>query len=237
MSIDRRAVQFMLLAAVACGRSTSVAPASGAMVAQVAQQPSVEAPLLATSPDSVASRLLADVHALDASIRVDLRYRDAGNFTGAPLPGYEANRALLRVEAARALVLASARVRAAGYRLLIWDAYRPARATQAMMDWTERVHREQLVRDGYIARSSRHNLGLAVDLTLVHADGSPVNMGTPFDSFSDSAHTVNASGDVARNRQLLKRLLEAEGFVNYDQEWWHFSYAVTDPRRFDLVIR
>jgi D-alanyl-D-alanine dipeptidase len=62
-------------------------------------------------------------------------------------------------------------------------------------------------------------------------------MGTPFDTFSAAAHTVNATGEVASNRTLLVRLMQAEGFTNYDKEWWHFSYEVSDPLRFDLVIR
>jgi D-alanyl-D-alanine dipeptidase len=107
-----------------------------------------------------------------------------------------------------------------------------------MVDWTRRVGREDLLRDGYIASRSRHNLGLAVDLTLVSAaTGRELAMGTAFDTFSSAAHTANAAGEVAANRRRLVRLMEAEGFTNYAQEWWHFSYDVPDPRRFDLPIR
>ena len=62
-------------------------------------------------------------------------------------------------------------------------------------------------------------------------------MGTPFDTFSAAAHTANATGAAAANRQLLKAAMEREGFVNYDQEWWHFSFALPDQLRFDRVIR
>jgi D-alanyl-D-alanine dipeptidase len=62
-------------------------------------------------------------------------------------------------------------------------------------------------------------------------------MGTPFDTFSAAAHPGNASGEVASNRRLLALLMQAEGFVPYDKEWWHFSYDVPNPLRFDLVIR
>ncbi|MFL5606455.1 MAG: M15 family metallopeptidase, partial [Gemmatimonadaceae bacterium] len=110
-------------------------------------------------------------------------------------------------------------------------------ATDAMVAWTERVGRQDLIRDGYIASRSRHNLGLAIDLTLVDArSGSPLDMGTPFDTFSSAAHTAHATGAALENRLRLKRLMESEGFLNYDQEWWHYSYSAPNPVRFDRVI-
>jgi D-alanyl-D-alanine dipeptidase len=100
------------------------------------------------------------------------------------------------------------------------------------------MNRGDLLRDGYIAARSRHNLGVAVDVTLiVLANNSEVNMGTRYDYFGPPAHTANARGQIARNRQLLKRTMERQGFVNYEKEWWHFSYAVENPLRFDRVIR
>ena len=107
-----------------------------------------------------------------------------------------------------------------------------------MVDWTKRVGREDLIRDEYIASRSRHNLGLAIDLTLVHrATGEELAMGTPFDEFSWRAHTDNATGEAAANRQRLKRVMEAEGFANYAKEWWHYSYNVEQPLRFDMPVR
>ncbi len=85
-----------------------------------------------------AESLLVDVRSVDSTIQVDLRYATANNFTGAPLPGYEAPRALLRREAAAALGRVQARLRADGLGLRIFDAYRPVRATIAMVDWAER---------------------------------------------------------------------------------------------------
>lgn len=190
------------------------------------------------APDSIARRLLVDVREVDPSIVIEARYATANNFMGAPLPGYGANRVLLRREAAAALARAQRRARAAGYSLKVFDGYRPVRATLAMVEWTERTGRQHLIRDGYIAARSRHNLGLAVDLTLVTAhDGRELEMGTAYDTFSEAAHTANASGTAARNRALLSGFLQAEGFTNYDKEWWHFSYDVPDPLRFDLAIQ
>ena len=178
------------------------------------------------------------MQALDSTLVVDLRYATPFNFVGERLPGYEAPRALLRREAAAALARVQAALAVEGVGLRIFDAYRPARATAAMVAWTRRVRREDLLRDGYIAERSRHNLGLAVDLTAYdRASGREWKMGTAFDTFSAAAHTANARGDVAVNRQRLVRAMAAEGFTNLPEEWWHFSYAVPDPLRFDLVIR
>ena len=123
--------------------------------------------------------------------------------------------------------------------LKIFDGYRPVRATQAMVDWARRTGQMHLIEDGYIASRSRHNLGLAVDLTLVDfsVGGREVDMGTPFDTFSEQAHWANASGRTMRYRQLLRQVMEAEGFKQYDQEWWHYSFDVPDPVAFDLPVR
>lgn len=190
------------------------------------------------APDAVADTLLTDVRALDSSIVVELRYATSNNFTGGLLPGYLANRAFLRREAAAALSRVERDLRPQGLGIKVFDAYRPVRATLAMVDWTERVNRSDLLRDGYIARRSRHNLGLAIDLTLIELDtGRELEMGTPFDTFSAAAHTANATGLAAVNRQKLKTAMEREGFLNYDQEWWHYSFNVPNPLRFDRPVR
>ena len=186
----------------------------------------------------MAARLLADVRDIDSTIRVEARYFTSNNFTGAPLAGYEADRALLRREAAVALGKVQQRLARQGLGLLVYDGYRPVRGTQAMVEWAERTGRVSLLDDGYIARRSRHNMGVAVDLTVVSlAIGEPLDMGTPFDTFDESAHTANATGEVARNRSVLVDAMEAEGFVNYEQEWWHFSFEVSHPVPFDMPVR
>jgi len=131
-----------------------------------------------------------------------------------------------------------ARLRSGGLGLRVFDGYRPVRATLAMVDWAERTGRRALVDSGYIARRSRHNLGVAVDLTMVDlVSGTEVPMGTPFDTFTLEAHTANAEGRVQRYRQILVRAMESEGFQNYEKEWWHFSYPVEGAVAFDMVIR
>jgi D-alanyl-D-alanine dipeptidase len=204
----------------------------------VAAAASVNTPELPVAADDQADSLLVDVRSLDSTIRVDARYAGANNFTGAPLPGYDAPRALLRQEAAWALSRVHRRLRSQGLSLLVFDGYRPVRATLAMVRWAERSGHRDLLTDGYIARRSRHNLGLAVDLTLVEAEsGVSLDMGTPFDTFSESAHTANARGRVLANRRILVRAMEAEGFRNYEKEWWHFSLDLPGALPFDRVIR
>lgn len=204
----------------------------------VATAPPVNTADLPIASDAAADSLLRDVRDLAPGIVVDLRYATRNNFTGAPIPGYEGNHAYLRQQAAEALSRVERDLSRAGLGLKIFDAYRPARATEAMVAWTKRVNREDLLRDGYIASKSRHNLGVAVDLTLIRLrDSTELEMGTPFDTFSAAAHTANATGAAARNRQLLKTAMEKEGFTNYDQEWWHFIFSLPDQRRFDRVIR
>lgn len=223
-----------LVAAFALSACVQASPSPAARPAS----PAVNTDETAVTPDAVADTLLSEVRRADSTIVVDLRYSTSNNFTGLPLPGYLANRAYLRREATSAIVRVQRDLLPQGLGIKIFDAYRPVRATLAMVDWTERVNRQDLLKDGYIASRSRHNLGLAVDLTLIDlATGRELEMGTPFDTFSSAAHTANATGDVAANRQRLKAAMEREGFVNYDKEWWHFSFNVPNPLRFDRPIR
>ncbi len=195
----------------------------------------VELPI---ASDSVADSLLVDVQRVDTSIVVDMRYATTNNFTKAKLPGYEGNHAYLRDEAAAALALVNEDLHRQGLGLKIFDAYRPVRATEAMVKWTETAHRPDLLRDGYIASKSKHNLGVAVDLTIIDSrTRAELNMGTPFDYFGLAAHTNTARGVIAKNRQLLKTVMERQGFLQYENEWWHFSYPVENPLRFDVVVR
>ncbi|HEV7387155.1 MAG TPA: M15 family metallopeptidase, partial [Gemmatimonadaceae bacterium] len=178
----------IVASAIACAASVGNGPRQGTA-------PPINTAETEIAPNSAADSLLSDVRSLDTAIVVEMRYATSNNFTGAPLPGYFANRAFLRREAAAALARVEKNLRHQHLGLKVFDAYRPVRATLAMVDWTERVHRTDLLRDGYIASRSRHNLGLAIDLTLVDlATGSELEMGTPFDTFSAAAHTANATG-------------------------------------------
>lgn len=211
---------------------------SGCAVLQRKPQEPANTVELPTVADDVADSLMVDLSRVDSTFVVDLRYATKNNFTGAPLPGYEANRAYMRAEAAAALAVVNEDLRAQGYALKIFDAYRPVRASEAMVAWTQRANRPDLLKDGYIAARSRHNLGVAVDLTLVNlVTKAEVTMGTPFDHFSPAAFTLNSRGVILQNRQILKKVMERQGFTNYEKEWWHYSYVVVNPVRFDKVIR
>ena len=212
-----------------------LALAACAHAAPQATQPNTAAQVIAA--DSVARRQLAAVSQVAPSVRQEVRYATKNNFTGEVLPGYGVAVVLLRREAAEALGRVQARLAAKGMGLKIWDGYRPVRATLAMVAWCERTGQTKLLDDGYIARRSRHNQGVAVDLTLVElGSGREFDMGTPFDEFSSRSHTANATGVVAANRQLLVQAMAAEGFTNYVDEWWHFSFVVPDAVPYDLPL-
>jgi D-alanyl-D-alanine dipeptidase len=189
-----------------------------------------------SAPGTAAVSGLVEVQRSAPGIRVELAYATRDNLTGRRLPGYCENRAFLLPHAARSLARVQRHLRRGGLGLLVRDAYRPARASRALVRWAERSGRGDLV-GTYIARRSRHNTGSAVDLTLVRADsGRPLEMGTGYDDLSSRAHTRNASGRALRNRLLLARAMERFGFVPYWREWWHFEHRHSGSRYLDEPI-
>jgi zinc D-Ala-D-Ala dipeptidase len=178
---------------------------------------------------------LVDVHRFAPGILVELSYRTKKNITRRRLPGYCEDWALMHGPAARSLGQVQRYLRRRGLGLLILDAYRPLRATQALVRWAERTGRGHLV-GTYIARRSRHNTGSAVDITLVRArDGKRLRMGG-FDDLDTGAHTYDASGRILRNRLTLKHAMERFGFSGYWREWWHFEHHVRPDRYLDLTL-
>jgi D-alanyl-D-alanine dipeptidase len=179
---------------------------------------------------------LVDVRRFGPGIRVELAYRTRNNLTGRRLPSYCRNWALMLSAAARDLGRVQRHLRRRGLGLLILDAYRPARASRALVRWAQRTGRGDLV-GTYIARRSRHNTGSAVDLTLVRAsDGRRLPMGSGFDDLGPRAHTRNARGRALRNRLTLERAMERFGFSGYWREWWHFEHHLTGSRYLDLPL-
>jgi D-alanyl-D-alanine dipeptidase len=179
---------------------------------------------------------LVDVRRFAPGLTVDLVYRTDHNLTGRRLPGYCRNQALMLEPAARDLARVQRRLRRRGLGLLVLEAYRPARASRALVRWAQRIGRGDLV-GTYIARRSRHNTGSAVDLTLVRAsDGRRLRMGSGYDDLGRRAHTRNARGNVLRNRLLLKRAMERFGFSGYWREWWHFEHRATSARYLDFPL-
>jgi D-alanyl-D-alanine dipeptidase len=178
---------------------------------------------------------LVDVHRYAPGILVELDYLGTDNLTGRRLPGYCENWALLHRRAAFSLGQVQRYLRRNGLGLLIMDAYRPLRATRALVRWARRSGRGELV-GTYIASRSRHNTGSAVDLTLVRLrDGKRLRMGG-YDSLGPSANTYNASGRILRNRLTLTNAMVRFGFTAYWREWWHFEHYIRPNRYLDLAL-
>lgn len=173
---------------------------------------------LGSQPDD-----LVELTKLDPSIRLDMRYATANNFTGKIL--YKEPRAFLTRVAAEALLAAHRKLRTEGFGLLIFDAYRPWRVTKALWDATPPGPKKNYVANP--KRGSRHNRGCAVDLTLYDlSNGKAVEMPSEFDDFSASAHRQyeDDTPSARRHAQLLETAMAAEGFVGMSNEWWHFDF-------------
>ncbi len=230
------------VALASCQNHSSSTPPTKAVTTTPPQAtaPSSTVPVIPSttvSPRAAPPPGLVDVQDLEPSIVVALNKLTSDNFTGQPLPGYEANRAFLRPQGAQALANVQRRLAPRRLGLKVYDAYRPARATRAMVAWARAQGRGDLV-GPYIASVSYHNSGQAVDLTLIDlATGQELDMGTPYETFTPAAHTANATGPAAGNRALLVDAMHAEGFSNYEGEWWHFNYFVSDAAILDEPVR
>ena len=210
-------------------RARGIAMLSATLLALACAGRSTATPAPVACPAAAELPRLVRVTELGPNLREDIRYATADNFTGAPLPGYETPAALLRPAAAAALGRVAGRLQVAGYGLLVWDAYRPVRGTLGMVEWAERTGNVWVLDQGYVARRSNHNRGNTIDLTVVSLDtGRALDMGTAYDHFGVESHTANASGTAAANRRVLLDAMAAEGWVNYDQEWWHYTHPSED---------
>ena len=169
----------------------------------------------------------------------EIRYYSTYNFVGDRIDGYEEPIALLTKDAARALKVVSNQANVMGWRLKVFDAYRPARAVRHFVLWgiedlDQRMkpifypdlEKQELFKRGYIASQSSHSRGSAVDLTLLDMrTGKEVDMGSPFDLFSEVSHPDSAAVTEAQhaNRMFLQSAMVRNGFQPIDCEWWHFS--------------
>ena len=166
---------------------------------------------------------LVELNRLEPSIRLDIRYATANNFTGRQL--YRQARAFLVRPAADALLRANRAARAEGFGLTIYDAYRPWRITKALWDATPPGPKRHYVANP--KRGSKHNRGCAVDLTLHHlADETEVNMPSGYDEFTPRAHRNFAEAPKAalQHRDVLDHVMAAAGFRGASNEWWHFDF-------------
>lgn len=165
---------------------------------------------------------LVDLVSLDSTIRLDIRYAGTNNFLGSVF--YASARAFLQRPAAQALLRAHRRLRALGYGLLIHDGYRPWYVTKTFWDATPPGQRWMVANP---ARGSRHNRGCAVDLTIYDLrTGRPLDMGGTYDEATErSFPDYPVATDRERwHRELLRQVMEVEGFTRVSDEWWHFDY-------------
>jgi D-alanyl-D-alanine dipeptidase len=171
---------------------------------------------------------------------LEIRYYSTFNFVGERIHAYEAPVAYLTKEAAQALKNVSDDLMAQGYRIKIYDAYRPQTAVDHFKSWAEdldatemkpyfypEVDKSQLFEQGYIAAKSGHSRGSTVDLTLVDmATGMEVDMGGGFDYFGELSHpdyTATLTHEQINNRMILRKAMMDNGFKPLEEEWWHFT--------------
>ncbi|MDO8461459.1 MAG: D-alanyl-D-alanine dipeptidase [Deltaproteobacteria bacterium] len=162
---------------------------------------------------------MIELVSLDPTIWLDIRYATTNNFTGRKV--YTEPRAFLQRPAAEALVRAHKVLQQQGYRLKIYDAYRPL-AVQKIF-WKVKPD-ERYIADP--TNGSRHNRGMAVDLTLTDLQGKEVSMPTPYDDFTPKASATynDLPPEVIRHREILQKAMVTEGFAIFPTEWWHFDY-------------
>jgi len=187
---------------------------------------------------SPTSAMLVDAGAIVPGLVANIRYAGSHNFVGRPINGYRAPRCLLTQPAANALAEVARDLAARGLVIKVFDCYRPARAVADFVRWARDprdqgakaefypdVDKRTLFRDGYIASHSGHSRGSTVDLTLARADGTELDMGTPFDFFSPRSWTAASSvtAEQHANRMRLAAAMRRRGFRGYPKEWWHFT--------------
>ena len=169
----------------------------------------------------------------------EIRYFSTYNFIGDRIDGYEEPCALITVEAARALKAVSSELNVKGYRLKVFDAYRPACAVRHFVMWGIEdldlrmkpffypdLEKQELFSKGYVASKSSHSRGSTIDLTLLDMEtGKEVDMGSPFDLFSEISHPDcrTITQEQYDNRMILQHVMLRSGFEPIDCEWWHFT--------------
>lgn len=161
----------------------------------------------------------AEVNFEAQGIQNRMAYADTANFMHQKI--YPCARCFLRPEVAEALEEANERAKEKGYTLVIYDCYRPYGYQKVMYD---------IVNDPrYVAppgKGSNHNRGRAIDLSLADENGNLLDMGTPFDDFTELSHydADGLSKQARHNRKLLRTIMKKAGFTPYNNEWWHFDY-------------
>ena len=169
----------------------------------------------------------------------EIRYYSTYNFVGDRIDGYEEPLAFMTKEAADALKEVSDDVKDDGYRLKIYDAYRPQEAVTDFVEWAKdddtemkeyfypELDKDVLFPQGYyIAEHSGHSRGSTVDLTLFDMETEKeVDMGGTFDYFGEESHPdyKGITEEQYNNRMILREAMTEHGFKPLPEEWWHFT--------------
>mgnify|MGYP000923227722 FL=1 len=186
---------------------------------------------------------------------LEIRYSAEDNFVGAVIEGYEAPKAILTREAAQALKKAADKLYEQGYRIKIFDAYRPQRAVNHFIRWAQDpddtkmkdkyypdVDKADLFKLSYLAKRSGHSRGSTVDLTLVDiSTGEELDMGSGFDYLGEISHHGSPliTPEQEKNRNILKDAMVEAGFKPHPKEWWHYG-LIDEPypdTYFDFPVR
>jgi D-alanyl-D-alanine dipeptidase len=165
---------------------------------------------------------LVELVTLDNTIKLDIRYATDNNFVGRPV--YPEARAFLQKPAAKAVAAVHKKLRKQGLGLVIFDGYRPWTITKLFWDVVPEDKRK-FVADP--AKGSKHNRGCAVDLSIFDLKtGELIDMPSGYDEFTERAspNYIGGTPKQTANRELLRKLMEDEGFTVNPNEWWHFDY-------------
>ena len=172
------------------------------------------------SVNTIAQESLVDISDFQSNIIIEMPYATLNNFIGEKV--YNCEICLLQTEVAKALVEANIYFNKKGYRIKIFDCYRPLDVQKRM--W-KMVPRATYVANPYTG-GSIHNKGAAIDLTIEKADGTQVDMGTDFDFFGKASHIdyLDLPEYILNNRKFLFEGMRKFGFQTIRTEWWHFSF-------------
>lgn len=209
---------------------------TGSLVASKTSDTSKKADGKSMGPSDASGFVLLSEAVPDAIL--EMRYYSTYNFVGDKIDGYEEPLALLTREAASALKEVSDELKEKGYRLKIYDAYRPQEAVDDFVNWAgdkdesmkeyfyPELEKSSLFSEGYIAKRSGHSRGSTVDLTLFDmSTEKEVDMGGTFDYFGEESHPgyKDITKEQYNNRMLLRNAMVSHGFKPIDTEWWHFT--------------
>ena len=228
----------MLFAAMAflCGCGNSSDEQTGSEAAEQTEPTEVVAEDGVTLSDDASDFVMITDVVPDAIL--EIRYYSTYNFTGDRVDGYEEPVALLTKEAAASLKEVSDDLKDQGYRLKIFDAYRPQEAVTDFVEWAKdddtemkeyfypELDKDVLFPQGYIAEHSGHSRGSTVDLTLFDmATEKEVDMGGTFDYFGELSHPdyTDITDEQYDNRMILRKAMTDHGFKPLEEEWWHFT--------------